>query len=95
MDSHADTCTGGPEFVLLEGTTSKMVEVSGFLEEFGPIKDIPVGTCATAYDDPETGDMVILLFGKMLYFGNRLSHTLFCPNQIRRIECDGRYAKAV
>ena len=41
MDSHADRCTGGPEFILIDGSTSKKVEVSGFSEEFGPIKDIP------------------------------------------------------
>ena len=83
MDSHADTCTGGPEFILIDGTTSKKVEVSGFSEEFGPIKDIPVGTCATAYKDPHTGGVVVLLFGEMLYFGDRLLYSLFCLNQIR------------
>ena len=83
LNLHADTCTGGPEFVLIDGTTSKVVEVSGFSKEFGPIRDIPVGTCATAYDDPDTGSTVLLMFGEMLYFGDRLSHSLLCPNQIR------------
>ena len=64
MDSHADTCTGGPEFVLLDGTTSKLVEVSGFSGEFDTIKDIPIGTCVTAYDDPETGTTTLLMFGE-------------------------------
>ena len=83
LDLHADTCTGGPEFVLIDGTASKVVEVSGFSKEFGPIRDIPVGTCATAYDDPNIGSTVLLMFGEMLYFGERLDHSLLCPNRIR------------
>ena len=51
--------------------------------DFGTIKDIPVGTCATAYNDPEFGKTYILLFGESLYFGDRLTHSLLCPNQIQ------------
>ena len=58
MDSHADTCTGGPEMILLDGTVLKRVEVLGFLEQFGSIKDIPVGTCVTAYEVPGTGEVI-------------------------------------
>ena len=82
LDSHADTCTGGPDMILIDGTVSKRVEVSGFTDDFGTIKDIPVGTCATAYDDPESGKTYILLFGESLYFGDKLTHSLLCPNQI-------------
>ena len=66
--------------ILIDGTVSKKVEVSGFTDDFGTIKDIPVGTCATAYDDPESGKTYILLFGESLYFGDKLSHSLLCPN---------------
>ena len=83
MDSHVDTCAGGPEFVLMDGTTTKLVEVSGFNKKMGPLRDIPIGTCATAYNNPKTGQTYIILFGEMLYFGKRLTHSLLCPNQIR------------
>ena len=82
MDSQTETCTGGPDMVLIDGTVSKRVEVSGFTNDFGTIKDIPVGTCATAYDDLESGKTYTLLFGKSLYFGDRLTHSLLCTNQI-------------
>ena len=81
MVLHTDTCTGGPDMILIDKTVSKRVEVSGFTDDFGTIKDILVGTCATAYDDPESGKTCILLFGKSLYFGDRLAHSFLCPNQ--------------
>ena len=83
MDSHADTCMGGPDLIRIDGTVSKRVEVSGFTDNFGTIKDVLVDTCATAYDNPESGKTYILLFGKSLYFGDRLTHSLLCPNQIQ------------
>lgn len=45
--------------------------------------DIPVATCATAWTCPESGVTNILVFHQMLYFGDRLQHSLLCPNQMR------------
>jgi hypothetical protein len=38
---------------------------------------------ATAFDDPETGEVIVLYIHNALYFGDRMSHTLLCPNQLR------------
>ena len=83
LDSHADTCTGGKNMVLIPGTSTKRVEVSGFSSDIGSIKGVPVGTCAMAYDDPSDGITYIIMFGECIYFGERMEHSLLCPNQIR------------
>ena len=71
--------SAGPEMMLLDGTVSKRVEVSRFLDKLGSIKDIPVGTCAMAYALPGTSEVIIIIFGETLYFGEQLSHSLLCP----------------
>jgi hypothetical protein len=37
---------------------------------------------ATAWVNQETGEVIVLVMNKALYFGNRLDHTLICPNQL-------------
>jgi hypothetical protein len=31
----------------------------------------------------ETGEVIVLVMNEALYFGDRLDHTLICPNQLR------------
>jgi hypothetical protein len=47
------------------------------------IKDVPIATVATAWDDPATGDVFVLYIHEARYFGVRMSHTLLCLNQLR------------
>ena len=84
MDSHADTCAAGANMILLDGTVTKNAEVSPFLDKYESMSDIPIGTCVTAYDSPEDGSTNIIVFNETLYFRDQLSHSLLCPNQIRK-----------
>ena len=36
-----------------------------------------------AYDDPDTKETYMLIFNESLYYGTRLDHSLWNPNQIR------------
>jgi hypothetical protein len=63
--------------------TDTKVNVSPFSDSYQAIKDIPIATVATAWDDPGTGEVIILYIHEALYFGDRMSHTLLCPNQLR------------
>ena len=85
LDSHADTTVAGANMIFLDeiNDTTPTVEVSPFSDSYDPIKNIPVGTCATAYDCPVTGRVFVLLFGQALYFGDKMKASLLCPNQIR------------
>jgi len=63
--------------------TDTKVNVTPFSDEYKAIKDIPIATVATAWDDPAGGPTVILVVNEALYFGDRMNHSLLCPNQIR------------
>ena len=60
-----------------------MATVHTFSQESKPFPDVPIGTVATAWVDPSSGDTIILEFPQTLYFGERMSHSLLCPNQLR------------
>ena len=82
LDSHADTCVAGPNFRFLSGT-GETVSVSPFSTELTSLSDVPIGTCATVFDDPNTGQSFLLVVNEAIYLGDRMSHSLLCPNQLR------------
>ena len=82
LDSHADTTVGGSNCVLL-CAGNETATVHSFSEELKPFKNVPIGTIATAWVDPKTAETFILEFPESLYFGDRLCHSLICPNQLR------------
>jgi hypothetical protein len=57
--------------------------VSPFSDKYTKMTDVPVATAATAWDDPETGQMTILIFNQGLWFGDKLKNSLINPNQCR------------
>ena len=82
IDNHADTCCFGRNFLPLY-FTGQVCEVQPFLEEYESVHDVEVCSAATAFDDPETGSTVILVFNQGLWFGPKMSHSLINPNQCR------------
>ena len=82
LDTHADTCVGGANTVLLS-TTGESASVSTFSGERKPFTEIPIGTVATTWTMPTTGERIVLVIHEALYFGDRLATTLLCPNQLR------------
>ena len=85
LDTRADTCVAGKNFRLVEATGEK-VDVSPFSDEYEAIGDVPIGTVETAYTCPETGETVLLVGHQHLYFGDRMNHSLWNPNQLRHFD---------
>jgi hypothetical protein len=81
LDSHADTCAAGANTLPLWFTDVK-VSVSPFIGEYAPLEDVPIASVATAWDSPVDGGTIILVINEALYFGDRMSHSLLCPNQL-------------
>ena len=81
LDSHADTTCAGDNCLIID-YTGIQVNVQPFSDSYKPIPNVQVGTAATAYDRPD-GTTIILIFHQALCFGNRISGTLICPNQLR------------
>jgi hypothetical protein len=82
LDSHADTCVAGANTVPLWYTDVK-VSVSPFIGEYTPLEDILIASVAAARDNPIDGSPLILVINEALYFGERMSHSLLCPNQLQ------------
>ena len=80
MDSHADTSTAGGN-MLLVAYTGQVCDVYGFSDSMAPLKQVPIVTAATAYDDRYTGETIILLFNQVPWLGTGPS--LINPNQVR------------
>ena len=83
MDSNADTCCAGSNFVVLQ-MTRRTADVYPYdVSNYKPIYNVPIVSAATAYDDPITGKTYILVLHECLYYGSKLQHSLFNPNQLR------------
>ena len=82
LDSHADTCLAGSNFIAYE-YTDQTVTVYGFDENAPPLQNIPIATCMTAITLP-TGEVVILVMHQALFLGKKHKNSLLCPNQLRK-----------
>jgi hypothetical protein len=47
------------------------------------MQDIPVATAATAWDNPTSGETIVLIFHQGLWFGDKLTNSLINPNKCR------------
>ena len=63
--------------------TGEECDVAPFLDEYASTSGIPIASAGTAYYDEITGLTFILDVNQGLYFGKRMEHSLFNPNQIR------------
>ena len=82
LDSHADTCALGSNFVPLH-YTGRVCNVSPYNSTYDPERDVPIVAGATAYTNPNSGQVYILVINKALWFGDKLTNSLINPNQLR------------
>ncbi|CAJ1955419.1 unnamed protein product [Cylindrotheca closterium] len=81
MDTNADTCCLSSNFIIT-AYTQRSADVYAYDSTLPPMH-VPIVSGATAYDCPETGSTFILIINEALYYGNKLDHSLFNPNQIQ------------
>ena len=89
IDNHADTHCFGQNFRPIFWTSQECT-VSPFLAEYSEQVNIPICTAATSYT-LSTGEVILLIFGQGLWFGNRMEKSLINPNQCRAFDvpiCD-------
>jgi hypothetical protein len=80
MDSRANTVCAGENFIPLfhHGTDC---DVSGYYDELGTMKNIPVMTVATTVEDTKSHKTHILIVTFALYFDPKIKQSLICWNQ--------------
>jgi hypothetical protein len=71
LDTHADTCVAGKNFIVLSFNGREAVQ------------NIPIVLAATAIQHPNSGETLILVFNEVLWYGDRMDHSLINPNQLR------------
>ena len=81
LDTDTNTICAKENFSLM-ASTGQLCDVSGFHSNFESIKDIHVGTVATAYQ-AESTTVCVLIIHEALIFGNPMDHSLINPIQIR------------
>jgi hypothetical protein len=82
LDSHADTSCAGSNFIQLEDPVM-FATVFPYSSELPALQEIPITSAGTAWVDPATGQPYLLILNECLFFGDRLNHSLLCPNQLR------------
>ena len=82
MDSHADTCVLGRNFVLLH-STGRVCDVFPYTDTYDGITGVQIVTGATAWTCPNTGETFILIIPEALWMYDKMSHSLVNPNQLR------------
>ena len=79
LDNHADTSVIG-EHALVIADNQTPVRVTGYDKVKSTV--YPMVTAALAYDDPRTGQPVILVVNQAIHI-KTLQHNLLCPMQLR------------
>jgi hypothetical protein len=82
LDSHADTSCSVSNFIQLEDPV-RFATVYPYSSELPALQKIPITSAGTAWVDPATGQPYLLILNECLFFGDRLNHSLLCPNQLR------------
>ena len=84
LDTHADTCVIG-KHCLITHEYDRYVSVSGFDPLQGSVKDLKIVSAALAYDNPKTGEVIILRINQAIFIKS-MSNNLLCPMQLRMNE---------
>ena len=79
---HADTCVARVNFRLIE-KTGETITVSPYSHHYKLIHEVLIASVVMAYTCPQSGEIIILEGHQHLYFGDKLDHSLWNPNQLQ------------
>ena len=81
LDSHADTIVVGKNSLIFQDF-DQTVNVTGYDETLGTVKNCKTVLAALAYDDPSTREIVILIVHQAIYIPT-MENNLLCPMQMQ------------
>jgi hypothetical protein len=90
LDSHADTIICGSNCIVMH-FTGKYCDVSPYTDAYEAMKSVPIIQAVTAYDNPETGEISIIILNEAIWMDDKMDHTLVNPNQLRAFGLTGQY----
>ena len=77
----ADTCVAGAMYLLIRDE-GKTASVFSYNDKYKPVT-VTIGTAATLWEDPTSGQPYILVINQALFFGDKVQVSLLNPNQLR------------
>ena len=78
---HADTFVAEANFRLIE-KKGKTITLSQYSNHYKLIHEVPIASVVMVYTCPQSGETIILEGHQHLYFGDKLDHFLWNPNQL-------------
>ena len=87
LDSHADTCVLGANFVITQ-YTGRECDVVPYNDQYAAVTGVPIVSGATAWTDPDTADTWIIIIHEAVWMADSMSHSLWNPNQLRAYGID-------
>ena len=83
LDSGADTSVVGKHGFVTEVTEGISVSAQGFSDGQPALDDLPVLNALYAYDDHDSGEVIVLELNHSIYLGSQKRNAIACPNQLR------------
>ena len=83
MDSGADTFVVGKHGFVTEIIEGISVSAQGFSDSQPQLEDLPLVNATYAYDDEESGEVILLEVNYCIYLGSDKNDGIACPNQMR------------
>ena len=83
LDSGADTCVAGKHAWIAEVIEGVTVSARGFSDNMPIEENLPIVNAIYAYDNPQTGEVVLLELNYCIYMGAKKVDSIACPNQMR------------
>ena len=81
LDTDTDMIVCGSNCIIVH-FTGKECDVAPYTNAYKTIKAVPIVQAATSYDNPETGDTIILILNEAIWMGETMYHTLVSPNKL-------------
>lgn len=81
MDTHADTCVFGSNFVII-AYTARECDVSPYSDTYDAISGVPIVTAGTVWTNPDGLDYLLIIH-EGLWMPDKVEHSLINPNQLR------------
>jgi len=83
LDSGADTSVVGKHGFVTEIIEGISVSAQGFSDGQPALDDLPVVNALYAYDDRDSGEVILLELNHSIYLGSQKRDAIACPNQLR------------
>ena len=79
---HADTIVCISNYIVMH-FMGKECNVVAYTDAYDTIKAEPIVQKTTAYNNPETGEITVLILNEAIWMGATMDHSLVKPNQLR------------